>query len=244
MPSTPSAGSSNGGLRMMVFKPKAVLFDFDFTLGDSSSAIVECVNHAMQELGLPIPPEEAVRHSIGLSLPETFYKLTGTNKADRPHLASQAEAFQRHFVRHADEIMVAGAALYDKTPATVRSLYESGLRLGVVTTKFRYRIEAILARDGLQQYFEVIVGADDVAQPKPDPEGLLLALGRLGIREDECLYVGDSTTDARAAQAAGIRFVGVRTGLLNAKDFAPYTPWAVLDDVAALPAMLGLSFSG
>lgn len=225
------------GDRAAMLQLKAVLFDFDFTLGDSSGAIVACIGYAMEQLGLEAPPEEAIRSTIGLSLPETFYRLAHI-KEPGSCPAGQAEAFERHFLHRADEIMVAGARLFDSTPQVVRSLREHDLQLGIVTTKFRRRIEAILCREGLSECFGVIVGGDDVGKPKPDPEGLLLALAKLGAGNEQSLYVGDSETDARAAQAAGVPFVAVCTGMLGARAFAPYSPLAVLDELSALPPLI------
>ena len=94
----------------------------------------------------------------------------------------------------------------------LRTLHEAGYRVGVVTTKYRHRVEDALERDGLRALVEVIVGADDVPRPKPAPDGLLRAAGSLGIPAGDCVFVGDSEVDARAAQAAGVGFVAVLSG--------------------------------
>jgi len=62
------------------------------------------------------------------------------------------------------------------------------------------------------QYFDVIVGGEDVAAHKPDPEGLLKAISMVGCQKEEVLFVGDSTVDARTAKNAGVDFVAVLTG--------------------------------
>ncbi len=60
-----------------------------------------------------------------------------------------------------------------------------------MSTKLNYRIRNILNMNQMEQLFDVIVGADDVLTPKPDPEGLLLALRLLGIGTNSAVYVGD-----------------------------------------------------
>ena len=80
----------------------AVIFDFDYTLADSSPGIIACVNHALGVMGLPLATEAAICRTIGLSLPTAF-----TTYAEETHWPRAAE-FQTHFVQRADEVMVAG----------------------------------------------------------------------------------------------------------------------------------------
>ncbi len=113
-----------------------------------------------------------------------------------------------------------------------------GISLAIVSTKFRYRIEQVLLRDGLDHAFEVIVGGEDVAAHKPDPSGLIVALGRLGRTPAEVLYVGDSAVDAETTKRAGVPFVAVLSGVTPREAFAPYRPHAIIEDLALLPALV------
>ena len=90
--------------------------------------------------------------------------------------------------------------IYPWVAETVQALRVTGRRLGIVSSKYRYRIERILAEGGLASHFEVIVGGEDVSRHKPDPAGLLLALQRLGLPAADVLYVGDHPVDAEAAE--------------------------------------------
>src|SRR5258708_3629584 len=122
---------------------RAVLFDFDFTLADSSVGIVECVQFAMHQLGLDVVEIEAVRRTVGLSLSDSFIALTGR---DDPALV---DAFSELFIEHADKVMVSLTSLYPESAYVLGQLRERGIRTAIVSTKFRYRIEAILAAAGL-----------------------------------------------------------------------------------------------
>ncbi len=210
---------------------KAVLFDFDYTLADSSEAIVECVNFALAGMGLPQAPPEEICRGIGLGLAEIFRRLTGLD-------GDLAGEFRRRFIERADEIMSEGTHVYPWVPDTLRRLAERGLRLGIVSTKRRHRIAGVLERDGLAPLFATIVGADMVERLKPDPEPLLLALDHLGIGRDEALYVGDSLTDARTAAAAGVAFAGVLTGTTPREELASLGAVAVLESGAGVPDLL------
>src|SRR5215471_5509944 len=98
---------------------RAVMFDFDLTLADSTAGAIDCINHALQCLGLPGAPERRILESIGLSLPDTF---------------------ARHFIARADEVMVDRTILYECVPAVVRSLQAAGVVQAIVSSKFRHRI--------------------------------------------------------------------------------------------------------
>lgn len=186
--------------------PRAVIFDFDFTLADSSAGVIDCVRTAQGRMGLPRSDPEAIRRTIGLSVPDTLAALCG--EGQRPRSAE----FGRLFRERADEVMAPCTVVYAAVPGVLRRLRAGGERCGIATTKFRYRIEAILLREGLDGLVDAVVGAEDVAVHKPDPACLRLALDRLGVAAAEALYVGDSWPDAEAARRAGIAFVAVGTG--------------------------------
>ena len=211
---------------------QAIICDFDFTLADSSPGVVACVNEALTSLGLPLASVEHIHATIGLSLPHTLQALTGI--AD----PAKASAFTRCFVAHADQVMHGLTLLYPWVAETVLTLRAAGQRLGIVSSKYRYRIERILAEGGLASQFEVIVGGEDVPQHKPDPAGLLLALQRLNLPAPEVLYVGDHPVDAEAASRAGLPFMAVLTGASDVPSFTPYPVHSFLANVSHLPSQL------
>ena len=204
---------------------RAVLFDFDFTLADSSEGIVVCMNHALGRLGLPPAPADAIRRTIGLDLHTALGILAGEEWRPRE------DEFLKHFVRKADEVMVASTTFLSGAARVLRTLHDAGYRVGIVTTKYRHRVEDALERDGLRALVDVIVGADDVPRPKPAPDGLLQAAGALAVPTRDCVFVGDSVVDAMAARAAGVAFVAVLSGTTTAEVFAGYPVAAVLGGV-------------
>lgn len=186
---------------------KSVVFDFDFTLGDSSAAIVECFGYALSGVGLSAPSAHDIRSTIGLPLPKALMRLHGP----------QSDATTREFVRlyhsRGDEIMTEQTRIYDAVPSVLGTLRERGYRLGIVSTKLRRRIEDILAFNRLHHAIDVIVGSEDTAAHKPDPTGLLYARNRLFGTDNPAIYVGDHPVDGQAASAAGFQFVAMLTGM-------------------------------
>lgn len=196
---------------------KAVIFDFDYTLGDSTDGIAICIRYALSELGFPGPPLEEIRKTIGFSLPEAFVMLTG----DRD--AAKGQRFSKLFHDKADEVMTANTELYPGAKDQLCALRAKGYKMAVVTTKEHRRIVQILRKFDADTLFDAVVGEGDVKKLKPDPEGLLLAIDALGVAKEEALYVGDSLVDAKTAANAQTAFAAVLTGTTTREDFAPYT---------------------
>lgn len=188
---------------------KAVIFDFDYTLGDSTAGIARSINYALEKLGHKPRGIPEIRKTVGLSLKDTFTALTSETES--------AEKFAVLFREKADEVMTASTVLYPDTVTVLKSLREKDFKIGIVTTKYRYRIEQILAKFDAEALIDVIVGAEDVKAEKPAPEGLLAAILHLGA--DSVLYVGDSLVDAKTAENAGTDFAAVLTGATSAADF-------------------------
>ncbi len=209
----------------------AIVFDFDLTLADSTAAVVDCANYALAALGEPPAAPSLIRRTIGLTLPHTFRMLTGRGDPER-----EAE-FARRFVERADEVMVSSTRIYERVPPALEELRHRAVRIAIVSTKFRYRIEAILAKGGLVGAIDVIVGGEDVAHHKPHPEGLLKALTRLGVAPSRAVYVGDHVLDAEAARAAGVSFIAVQTGA-QPGSWSAFRPLAVIPDAGAIASAL------
>jgi HAD superfamily hydrolase (TIGR01509 family) len=93
----------------------------------------------------------------------------------------------------------------------LKRLRRQGVRLGLVTASTRGVVEPNLARLHLEDAFEVMVFADEVAQGKPHPEGLLRALDAMALPADATIYVGDTIVDLEMARAAGAPFAAVGT---------------------------------
>ena len=211
---------------------RTIIFDFDYTLVDSAQGTIDGVNFAFEKMGLPIASDDAVRRTIGLSLPDILTALAGDA------YAKCVDEFTRLFFQRADETMVALAEFYAEVPQTVKALRELGIQLAIVSQKTRRYIQPILEKENLLEAFEVIVGGGD-APYKPDPEGLLLAITQTESNPENCLYVGDSVTDAETARRAGIAFIAVLSGVTPRTAFEDYDVYTILDDVSGV---LGLEF--
>lgn len=85
-----------------------------------------------------------------------------------------------------------------------------------VATNRSDTMNRVLELHGLQEYFDLVVTALDVAKPKPDPEQLLRVIEHFRVRPGEVLYIGDSEVDAQAARGAGVVLAACRNPALDA----------------------------
>ena len=94
---------------------------------------------------------------------------------------------------------------------------------------------------GIRHYFLTVVSGDTVAKKKPDPMPLLHAAGLLGVEPRHALMVGDSMSDVKAARAAGFQIVCLTYGYNHGIDIRESHPDAVIDSMAELKGLLGLT---
>ena len=215
-------------------KFKAVLFDFDYTLGDATDIITQGFCYAFACMGLPRPEREAVRRTIGYHLTDAYTRLTGdTDSARRPRFAEL-------FREKANPLQITGTRLFPGALELLSALKVAGVRTGVVSTKRTETLEGVLAHHGAAGCFDLIIGGDLVSRPKPDPEGLNIALTRLGLIPEQVLYCGDTVLDAGAARHAGTCFCAVLNGTTPAEEFAPYPCLHIAPDLPELKAWLEL----
>ncbi|MBN3851809.1 HAD-IA family hydrolase [Paraburkholderia sp. Ac-20340] len=193
---------------------KAIMFDFDLTLADSSTGIVECTRYALRTMGVTEVEYANIHSVIGLSLQAMFQTLTGNGEIER------AEEFARLFVERADEVMVPSTKIYREVPGLFEKLRGHGIKVAIVSNKFRYRIESILDAARLRPLVDVIVGGEDVHRHKPHPDAIALALTHLRVPAASAMYVGDHAVDADAARAAGVSFIGVLSGAMSGEQWS------------------------
>lgn len=209
-------------------KYKAVLFDFDYTIGDSTKPIVESYTAALTAMGYPAPERDAVRRTVGYTLYDGYTMLTGD--ADEEH----RQDFFRRFKVHAKDIMTTDTVLCPGAEELLDWLRANQIPAGIVSTKGGDVLEAIFQRLGLRDRLSLIVGGQDVKNPKPDPEGLNFALVRLGLEKDEVLFCGDTVIDAETARRAGVDFCAVLNGTTPAEAFGDYPHIHIAPDLADL----------
>ena len=213
---------------------KAVIFDFDYTLGDATDAICAGFQAGMTALGRPVPDREAVRRTVGMVLEDAYTLLSGDDSPEG------RTAFRTAFSKVARPMQAAGTPLCPGAKELLLALEAAGIPTAVVSTKHTGTLRDIFAGHGLTDHLALILGGDLVSRNKPDPEGLNAALKALGVAPKETLYCGDTVIDAQTAAAAGTDFCAVLNGTTPAEDFQTLPHVRMAPDLGDLRTFLGV----
>jgi len=188
---------------------RVVLFDLDGTLIDSGPIILASMQHATRTvLGREIAYEELAATVGGQGLVSQMRAL------DPDRVEELVEVYKEH-----NDPLHETLEAFDDFLDLLPRLRDEGRRLGIVTAKRHRTVRLALDRfPELAEQFEVVVGYEDTERHKPEPDPVLLALGRLGAAPAEAAYVGDSPFDIQAAKAAGTFAVAVGWGGIHADE--------------------------
>lgn len=217
-----------------------VIFDWDGTLCDSVEQIVAAMQAAADECDLPVPEAAAVRHIIGLSLPNAMPILfPGQPLAvwDR-----MRDAYSRCYVA----LDRGPARLHEGALETLERLRECGFELAVATGKSRRGLDRVLRGLDLETYFDSTRCADET-RSKPDPLMLQQILAERGKTPERALMVGDSEYDLAMARNINMASVGVSFGVHSPEQLAQHQPRAVIDrllDLCDLPELIAQASTG
>lgn len=206
----------------------AVLFDFDYTLADSSRGIVTCFRNVLERSDYHDITDDQIKRTIGKPLEDSFSILTGVT--DPEHLA----ALRKEYGKEADVFMNKNTFLFSDTLQVIESLRQKDIKTGIISTKYRFHIKSYLDEYVPATCFDIIIGGEDVASHKPDPEGLLMAMEQLNVAREQTLYVGDSVVDAETALSAKVDFVGVTSGATTESELAVYPHVKIIDRLGLL----------
>ena len=214
-----------------VLRYRLLVFDWDGTLADSAAIIVEAIQLACADLGLPIPTDAAARYVIGLGLHDALRHVTPT-LAERDYPALSAR-YRVHYLNRDPEIpLFAGAEML------LSSLNARGHALAVATGKSRRGLDRALEQAGIGASFAATRCADE-GFPKPNPDMLLYLMDRLGAAPAETLMIGDTTHDLMLAANAGVDAIGVAYGAHPGPALAAQPNRAIVGSVEELALWLG-----
>ncbi|MGO1384538.1 MAG: HAD family hydrolase [Arachnia sp.] len=211
----------------------ATIFDLDGTLADSVTLIEETLHATIVDAGHDAESHE-VRAKIGRPLDVMLAELTHQD-VDHDNIATLVQSYRSAY-RPAVE--AAGASLLiPGVPEMLERLRAAGHAIGVVTAKTTFGAEHLLEMIGIRHFVDVLVGTERVAHGKPAPDSGLLAMAELGVLPENSWYVGDATSDITMAIAAGMKPLGVTSGVANREELLAAGAHAVAttpDEIAVM----------
>ena len=189
---------------------RAIIFDMDGTLVDSSVTIVNAINHVRNNLKLENMEKELILEKVNdphLNPAEFFYEVPAFTK-------EHEKWFSDYYTQnHEKELQ-----LYDGIEALIKNLKDKGYLLAVATNAYRGSTLESLSHLKVLEYFDSIACYDDVGRGKPSPEMLEKNLKALNVSVKESLFIGDSERDLLAAEALNMDYLMVNWGFSTYED--------------------------
>lgn len=207
---------------------KAVLFDIDGTLIDTWDFVMGAFKYALNYHGHPIPSDKVIKSITGKPLLD-FYKAAFPNIEDVSHLAKTHHDFQ------SDKFDL--GKLFPKAKYVLKKLKKRRFLLAAVSNRTRVSLHTSLKMVEIDHYFDLILSAEDVKNPKPHKEHLIVALKHFKVSYNNAFMVGDTDHDIMAGKNAGIKTVGVTYGF-SGKDIKEVNPDFLVDNLEELLPIL------
>jgi len=198
-------------------KDTVLLFDLDGTLIDSTDAIVGTFNYSFKKLNFPFNgDDEDIKSLIGYPL-EIMYSSLGVCEND-------VQLFVDTYKFRYQQISLAQTVLLNDAKKSLE-LASTFATLAIVTTKTTKYTIPILEDMGIMKYFKLIIGRQEVQNPKPHPEPVLKAMEGLNVTSSNSnvYMIGDTKLDLIAANDASVKGVGVLCGYGKIDDLKQYT---------------------
>lgn len=205
--------------------PKKILFDLDGTLTDSGEGIMNCAALALERLGIPLPPRDALRVFVGPPLHDTFLKFG----VPEGRVDEAIEIYRSRYVP---------IGKFENTPYPgIRELLEKlrfqGHKLYVATSKPEALSIEILEHFDLARFFDRICGAS-VDRSRSSKDAVIRYLLDSVDTPEDMVMVGDTVFDVLGAAAHGIKAVGVSWGYGDIREMQQAGAAAIAEDVDAL----------
>ena len=218
---------------MKIFHPKLIMIDVDGTLVDSVPDLAYCVDEMMIQLGMPIRGESSVRHWVGNGVSRLVERALTGDLALKPSQEVFDTAYPIFLKLYADNTAIR-SRLYEGVEEGLNYLKSKGYLLGCVTNKAEQFTHPLLKTMGIYNDFKIIISGDTLDKKKPDPLPLLHGANFFNIPPEECLMLGDSVSDVKAARAAGFDIICMSYGYNHGNNILDENPDYVIDSMTQL----------
>ncbi len=217
-------------------KIDTILFDFDGTLMDTNDVILKSWQYTFEQLCGHRTDEKTLLATFGEPLKMTMHHFFGGSEEDVERNVEIYRSYQK-------EYFLDLIRLFPGVYEMLQEVQRAGFKTGLVTSRLKATTYQGVERFGIEDFFDLIITADDVTKHKPHPEPVLTALERLGAKPDNAVMIGDTKQDILCAKNAGVASVLVDWSMAIPKgsaagdyipDFCLESPEGLIDLISAI----------
>ena len=212
---------------------KAYIFDLDGTIVDSLGAIANCANFCLEEQGFASHELEAYKDFIGDGQYELIKRAL---RAAGDINLEKYEVTMARYIELFEHQCHIGCEAYDGIKEMLFALKENGIKLAVLSNKAHKNTIKVVEYVFGEGFFDEIQGQLEHVKRKPSPDGVFMIMEKLGVKAEECVYVGDTCVDMQTGKSAGIFSVGVTWGFRDRAELEEYHADAIVDKAQELLA--------
>ncbi len=216
--------------KMITRKKPVILFDFDGTIMDTEpivkKGIIQVIKNHKPEVEID---DQMANDFVGPPLTTTFGKFFKEDQIQT--LIDEYRTINN--AMHKDHVQPIDGAI-----EVLKTLKEQGYTLGVVSSKVKKSILFGMEFFDMEQYFDTIVGYDNVTHHKPHPEGIFKACKELGVSHDRVVYVGDTAIDVYTGDKAGVFTVAMMSNSTRKDELEKAKPNELITDLKQLLEIL------
>ena len=211
---------------------ESVLFDLDGTLVDSRAGVIDSLRHAVSAAGAEVPEPHALRWCVGPPLLSVLESLLNTKE---PELLEKAyRAYVDHYTREG----LPKARVYAGVPQMLERLYQSDLRLYLVTAKLTLIAQRMLKFLELDGFFDSVMGVQPDGRSEQKTQSIAMVMRRESLSSRSTAMVGDREYDIKAARHNGVFSVGVEYGYGTRQELRQAGADAICQSPAAVANLL------
>lgn len=173
-----------------------IFFDLDGTLADTALDLCYACNHTLEKWHLESVSYEEICQSVSLGIKAMLSLRIGNNLLSQ---YPRDSLMRQEFLNFYNDNICTKTKSFPYALVLLKKLKESGFKIAVVTGKYHHLAINLLDKLELLPFIDLVVGSDECKKAKPAPDSLLLALNKLDIKAQNCIYIGDHENDIKAA---------------------------------------------
>lgn len=203
---------------------KGLIFDLDGTLLDTLEDLADAANETLEYFGFPGHPVDAYRYFVGEGLKTLLQRIVPEGEATDVQLNLYMKKFGEIYIRTWN----VRSAPYDGIIAMIASLTTAGVQLAVLSNKPHEFTKLCVDTFFPEHPFDFVFGQRDGIAKKPDPAGALELAEKMGLEVADIIYVGDTATDMKTGNSAGMRTIGVEWGFRDRAELEKNNAWIIV----------------